>query len=321
VTEPDRATYVLAGWPLAFSLSPAMHGAAFRALGIAADYRLQPTKPADLPALMAALRSGELAGANLTVPHKTQALPLLEDASDLAIGIGAVNTVLRDTEGQLRGENTDGAGFRYALERAGALEGRDRLALVLGAGGAARAVGYVLLRAGYRLRVLARSSAQSAILAAQLHRAYPEGQISTGPLRSEEMARFADSAALLVNTTPVGGAAMPGASLWPEAAALPSAGVIDIVAWPLETPLVARARSEGLPAFGGLDMLLRQAARAFTLWTGQPAPEEAMRAAALEAARATSNEVGPDSDFPSHPRPEIPPSRPPADDPRSTSGA
>lgn len=274
-----------------------MHGAAFRALGIAAEYRLCPTPPADLPALMAALRSGELAGANLTVPHKTQALPLLEDASELAIGIGAVNTVVPDAEGRLRGENTDGAGFRYALERAGALEGRDRLALLLGAGGAARAVGYVLLRAGYRLRVLARSSAQSAILAAQLHRAHPAGQISTGPLRPEDMLRLAKEASLLVNTTPVGGAAMPGLSLWPEAAPLPPGGLIDIVAWPLETPLVARARAEGLPAFGGLDMLLRQAARSFTLWTGQPAPEAAMRAAALEAAEARLVELGLDSDL------------------------
>jgi shikimate dehydrogenase len=306
-TPGATATYALVGWPLGFSLSPAMHNAAFAALGIPATYILRPTPPADLAVAIDALREGSLAGANITVPHKVAVRHLLDDESDLATGIGAVNTVVRGPHG-LRGENTDPAGFRQALEAVDRLDGRGRRALVLGAGGAARAVVHTLIRAGYAVKILSRSSSQSGVLAAQLYRAHPGAPLATGLLTPAGIVADAATAEILVNATPVGSAApangtagAPGApgtfrpdshlpdtrwsdSLWPASTPIPGhLTVIDLVAWPPTTALVAHAHASGAQAIGGFEMLLGQAAHAFTLWTGQPAPIEVMRAAGLHA--------------------------------------
>ncbi len=309
------ATYALVGWPLGFSLSPAMHNAAFAALGIAARYVLLPTVRDDLPGVFDALRAGALSGANITVPHKVHARRLLDDESDLATAIGAVNTIVRGPDG-LRGENTDPAGFSRALEGVDMPNGRGKRAIVLGAGGAARAVVHVLLAVGYSATILSRSTSQSGVLAAQLYRAYPGARLATAPLIPEVIATTAARADLLVNATPVGSASttcdrpepkgmlapepsrahaatLPDehpaslhrrtpVSLWPIDRPLPAhLTVIDLVAWPPETALVAQARAAGARAIGGFEMLLGQAAEAFTLWTGQPAPVDIMRSAGL----------------------------------------
>ncbi len=287
--------YALIGWPLDFSLSPAMHRAALAEAGIAGDYQRRPTPPADLPDALDALRRGELAGLNVTVPHKLDVLPLVEESSDLVIGLGAANTLVRGASGRLRAENTDGVGFRFALEAAGALEGHGRHALLVGAGGAARAVGYVLVRAGYRLTVLARRSGQSAILVGQLYRALPGAPLATDRLDEATLVRLAAEADLLVHATPLGGLSAPDASPWPEAAPWPaSLALIDIVAWPLDTPLMRQARAAGAPVQGGLDMLVAQAARSFRIWTGLASPVETMRRAALTAAREAGASLPPE---------------------------
>lgn len=275
-------TFALIGWPLTFSLSPAMHNAAFRAAGIDADYRLRPTPSADLAGVVDDLRAGRLAGANVTVPHKVEIRRWLDDESDLAAAIGAVNTIVATPHG-LRGENTDVEGFHHALAALGALPpGGD--AVVLGAGGAARAVAHALLEAGFGVRILSRRTGQGGTLAAGLYRAHPGARLASAALTPEAVVDAARRVDLLVDAT---GAGADGAGCrWPAAVPVPPhLAIIDLVAWPLETPLVRLARAAGARAIGGLDMLAGQAAASFRLWTGFEPPTGVMRAAALDAAR------------------------------------
>lgn len=275
--------YALLGWPLGGGLSAGMLNAAFRATGLAARYEDRPTPSDDLAAAVAELRDGVLAGANVTVPHKTAIRGLLDDEDPLATTIGAVNTVVR-TAGGLVGHNTDVAGAQAALDDLLPGGGPGRSAVVLGAGGAARAVVHTLLAAGYAVRVLNRTTGRSGTLAAAAWRSHRRGILSTGPLTTEAIAAAAAEADLLVNATPVGGPSDVAASPWPADLPLPvRLAVLDLVAWPAETALVAAARAAGCRAAGGQIMLLHQAAAAFTLWTGQAAPIEVMRAALAAA--------------------------------------
>lgn len=264
-----------------------MHNAAFAVAGIDAEYLLRPTPAEALPNVVATLRTGELAGTNVTVPHKTAVRSLVDEESTLVRSIGALNTIVR-TGNSLRAENTDAAGFQFALGELGLIEGRSRRAVVLGAGGAARAVVHVLLVAGYTVKVLARNAVRATALVGQLYRTHPGASLATFPLTTEHLLGGAREADLVVNATPVGAAPGAEASLWPDGAPVPShLTLIDIVAWPLETRLIAQARASGARAEGGLTMLVGQAAAAFELWTGQPAPVAVMRAAALASAVAS----------------------------------
>ncbi|MEO8084262.1 MAG: shikimate dehydrogenase [Ardenticatenales bacterium] len=283
------AHYALIGHPLLASASPAMHNAAFAALGIDAAYTLRPTPagPTALATVAAALRSGELAGVNVTVPHKVDMRALLEDESRLVLKTGAVNTVLVTTEGHLRGENTDVAGFAHVLRALGRGDGRGRRAVVLGAGGSARAVVGVLLAGGYAVDVLNRSSGRAAVLVSHLHRHFPGAVLRTGPIDPAAIiahagpSAHAADAAVLVNATSVGAAPDVGACLWPLDVAVPAGvTVVDLVANPAETALVRHARASGATAEGGMEMLVRQAAASFELWTGIAAPVDVMRRAA-----------------------------------------
>ena len=202
---------------------------------------------------------------------------------------GAVNTLVVTAEGYVRGENTDVLGFGHALRAVGAAGGRGKRAVVLGAGGSARAVVGVLLAAGYAVEVLNRSSGRAAVLVSHLHRHFPGAVLGTGPIDPAAVVARAADAAVLVQTTSVGAASDVGASLWPLDVPVPSGlVVVDLVAAPAETALVRHARSTGARAEGGLAMLIHQAAAAFTLWTGVPAPVEVMRC----AAEAWSGSVG-----------------------------
>ncbi|MFN8422387.1 MAG: shikimate dehydrogenase [Anaerolineae bacterium] len=295
-----RAHYALIGHPLPASASPAMHNAAFAALGIDAEYALRPTPPdpaalAAVAAVAEALRSGELAGVNVTVPHKVVFRALLEDESRLVLKTGAVNTVLVTPAGHLRGENTDVAGFAHVLKALGKADGRGRRAVVLGAGGSARAVVGVLLAGGYAVDVLNRSSGRAAVLVSHLHRHFPGAVLRTGPIDPAAIvahvrsSAHAAEAAVLVNATSVGAAPDVGASLWPLDVAVPAGiTVVDLVANPAETALVRHARASGAAAEGGLEMLVRQAAAAFELWTGVAAPVDVMRRAAEDWAATTT---------------------------------
>lgn len=279
----------LTGWPLGHSLSPRLQRAALDALGLAGEYRLYlaPPLPEGEPALrelLEAVRQGRLDGLNVTIPHKQAVLPLLDDLSPAAQTIGAANTIFARA-GRLVGENTDAPGFLADLERLG-FTGTPggHLALVLGAGGAARAVCYALLGAGWQVSITARRTEQAQALAADLG-----GDSGALKALAFEPAALLQPFSLIINATPLGMYPNVEASPWPEDVPFPpGAAVYDLVYNPAETALVRAARRAGLQAASGLGMLVEQAALAFQIWSGQSVPRQALWDALsgeMEAAR------------------------------------
>ena len=270
---PSGSTRVVGviGDPVAHSLSPAIHNAAFAACGLDWVYVAFPVPRGRGAAAVAAVPHLGLAGLNVTMPHKGEAAEACDRLTPDATALGSVNTVI-NTPGGLVGDSTDGPGFLAALAEED-VEVAGRRVLVLGAGGAARAVVLALGRAGAEVVVAARrpETATAAALLAPGARAVPL------PVAGDEVS----AAAMVVNATPLG---MAG-----EAPALdpsllgPSQAVVDLVYHPIETPLLAAARARGARAMGGLGMLVHQAALSFTAWTGVEAPLPVMRAAAEAA--------------------------------------
>ena len=263
------------GFPVAQSLSPALHEAAFRALGIEAAYRRFETPPEELAEFLTAARLARVAGLNLTIPHKVAAIPHLEDLDEDARRIGAVNTILPagGAGSGFVGRNTDWIGAMESLEEATPLAGKR--VSVLGAGGSARAVLYGLARRGAEAVVYARNPRQAAAAA---------DDFGARPAPWNDLA--AAEGDILVNTTPIGmagGGGAPPESPAPLAAVPGHETVFDLVFHPRRTPLLEAAAGAGKQVVPGLRMLIRQAARAFTCWTGRPAPVEVL-ARAAEAA-------------------------------------
>jgi shikimate dehydrogenase len=283
----------LTGFPLEHSLSPRLHAAALRACSLDGDYTLFPVAPGDRQGLSALLdrlragspRAGGLDGLNVTIPHKQAVLPLLDELTSAAQAVGAVNTIYREG-GRLAGDNTDAPGFRSDLSRF--LEGFEEnapssgspgepSALVLGAGGAARAVVYALLSDGWSITLAARRLSQAHKLALDLSSHSHSRQIHCADLGSLFSALDFPLFSLIVNTTPVGMSPQVDASPWPDGLPFPPrAALYDLVYNPPQTCLVRQARAAGLRATGGLGMLVEQAALAFERWTGKRAPREAM---------------------------------------------
>jgi shikimate dehydrogenase len=264
----------LVGYPLEHSLSPRLHRAALGACGLRGEYSLYPVAPGDasaLAGLLHCLRTGELAGLNVTIPHKQAILRFLDDLTPAADAIGAANTIyLKD--GKLMGDNTDAPGFLADLGRF--LPG-PQSALVLGAGGSARAVVYALYTSGWRVTLLARRVEQASELAQRFSNVKV---MELNPLMLEGA-----EAQLIVNTTPVGMFPDTEKSPWPAGIAFPeNAAAYDLVYNPRETLLVRRARAAGLKATTGIGMLVEQAALAFELWTGCLAKRSLMLAAISE---------------------------------------
>jgi shikimate dehydrogenase len=266
----------LIGRPVAHSLSPAMHNAAFAKLGLPHRYELKETADDQLAAVLDRVRREDVLGANVTIPHKESALRLVDEATDEARRIGAVNTVIRRGD-RLIGDNTDRFGFHHGLEGAGILSISNKDVLVLGAGGAARAC---VLELGGENDVLVanRSVERARRLVDSIAVSVPDGL--GGELRAIawDEARQLGWIDALVNATPLGmhgEDALEGFGFEP----LPAI-VADLVPVAEVTPLVRRAReAQHVRVMDGLLMLLHQAARSFELWTGTPAPIEAMRAA------------------------------------------
>ena len=267
-------TVGIIGWPVAHSLSPAIHNAAFRALGLDWIYVPLPVRPEHVFAALSGLGAVGFSGANVTMPHKTVAAEMIDDLSDEARALGAVNTiVVRD--GLLRGENTDAPGFERFLRDDAGFDPAGRAALVYGSGGAARACALALARGGLAsLAVAVRDPARARALL-RVTEPFPT-EVRVVPL-GEVAGRDAD---LVVNATPIG---EDGRSLLPEPAYRPGMLVVDLLYQPAATPLFSRARAAGATAFGGLGLLLHQAALSFELWTGQRPPLDVMSAAGLAA--------------------------------------
>lgn len=279
ISGTTRLTGII-GWPVAHSLSPAMHNAAFAALGLDMAYVALPVPPRRVGPAVEGLAALGFRGVNVTMPHKAAVLPHLDTASDDARLISAVNTIVIDHNGALAGHNTDVGGFVAALREVvpETLDGAG--VLLVGAGGAARAAALGLARLGVaRCTVVVRRPAQGEELARMLAPAAPRLRFAVVALDELDGAavRGAD---IVVNATPLG---------MDESLKVPGVLVdnirrdhivYDVVYGQRPTTSLARARAQGARAIDGSAMLAWQAALAFELWTGRAAPLEVMRSAA-----------------------------------------
>jgi shikimate dehydrogenase len=292
----------LIGYPLTHSFSPQMHHAALRQLGLQGEYRLYPIPPlpegtGQLEDLMAAMRAGKIDGLNVTIPHKRNVISYVDELALTARATGAVNVILRRGQ-RLVGENTDVAGFLADLQHHLPAGMESRLALVLGAGGAARAVAYGLLREGWQVIIAARRIDQAESLAADLQAQSVNESGKIEPMTLEgiqgkefqrRLGEWDGEFMLVVNATPLGMAPDEGASPWPPGAAWPRyALAYDLVYNPAETAWMRAARAAGLRAVGGSGMLVEQAALAFELWTDLSASRQVMAMAVSQPIHPTS---------------------------------
>jgi shikimate dehydrogenase len=264
------------GWPIGHSLSPVLHGHWLRRYGIAGHYVPLAIRPDDLRAALDALPRMGFRGVNVTLPHKEAALALAEEKSERAARIGAANTLTFLQGGGYRADNTDSLGFAASMRHAAPdWSASEGAALVLGAGGAARAAVDALVGAGaVEIRIANRTSERAGALAADF-----------GPsARAIEWAEAEDAmegCATIVNTTSLGMDGQPPLDIGFEAAP-PRALVTDIVYQPLVTPFLARAEAAGLRTVDGLGMLLHQAAPGFAVWFGrEPEVDADLREAVL----------------------------------------
>ncbi len=273
----------LVGYPLGHSLSPKIHNAALNSCGLDGNYSLFPIhldNKQELKSLLECIRSGEITGLNVTIPHKQTVIEFLDELTPTATAIGAVNTIyIRDNK--LMGDNTDATGFlsdlNQFLSRFQSEIVNHKSAIVLGAGGSARAVVYALVNDNWDLTIAARRLEQAQQLASHF-----EG-ITARELNLQTFDAFRarrSNIQLIINTTPVGMFPDINQSPLPENVSLARDVMIyDLVYNPHETKLVRDARSQGLSATTGLGMLIEQAAIAFERWTGHTPSREIMHAA------------------------------------------
>jgi len=307
--KPSFLQLGLIGFPLEHSLSPHLHRAALRAGGLDGEYHLYPIPPGPnrsnrIREILSRMRIGEIRGLNVTVPLKQVVMPFLDTLTPTARSVGAVNTIYLSDEG-LVGDNTDVQGFWKDLNCQNIPE-KDfpANALVLGAGGAARAVVYALIQAGWQVIVAARrleqanelvkslsDAANEEISPSQTERPNQRRQILVSTMLSTDAIKkvLADvdsepnTLTLMVNATPLGMFPHTTVSPWPPEITFPrNTFVYDLVYNPAETLLMRQAGQAGLPTANGLGMLIEQAALAFERWTGLAAPRDAMRWKILE---------------------------------------
>lgn len=268
------------GWPVTQSRSPLLHNHWLRALGIDGAYVPLPVRPDTVEQAIRALPALGFAGANVTIPHKEAAARVADRLDPAARAIGAVNTLVCAPDGTLEGLNTDAPGFLATLrDQVPAWRAEAGAALVLGAGGASRAVVWALLQTGVAsVTLVNRDEARARALAADFDPA--GGLIVVRPW--SELPQAVASAALLVNTTSLGMAGQPPLPLALDP--LPATAVVaDLVYVPLHTPLLAAARARGLAVADGLGHLIAQARLGFTRWFGQEPPRDGAARALLEA--------------------------------------
>lgn len=274
----SKKIFGLLGYPIKHSFSPAIHNAAFKALGIKAEYRLFEKKPKELTDFFKKLRSGSIRGVNVTIPYKEEALRYLDELSQEAELIGAVNTILGKSE-SLIGYNTDGLGFILSLRKEAGIDPQDKKIVIIGAGGASRAISVHLARekaANIILSDIIPDKAEK--LVSHIRKNISRVKVST--VKKEELNSGVRTADILINATPVG--MKPDDPLPIDPRILhPRLLVCDLIYNPPKTKLLTEAEKIGAKTLNGLGMLLHQGALAFTIWTGREAPIEIM-ARALE---------------------------------------
>ena len=262
------------GWPIHHSRSPRIHNHWLENHIISGFYEAISVSPDDFPTFMDALRNGSMRGCNVTLPHKEAALALADHATDRAIRIGAANTLwVRD--GRIHADNTDGEGFLANLDAAApGWDARQGTALVIGAGGAARAVVDALAERGFMRIAIANRTRERADRLAQ-------GWEAAEGIALDDAAVLAPDVDMLVNTTSLG--MNDNALSFDPSGLKPACVVTDLVYTPLETPLLAAARARGLTTVDGLGMLLHQAVPGFERWYGiRPVVDDALRAIVLD---------------------------------------
>ncbi|GAB4463010.1 MAG: shikimate dehydrogenase [Armatimonadaceae bacterium] len=272
------------GYPVKHSASPAMHNAAFAALGLDWVYVPFEVAPDRVAEAVAGIRALNLVGVNVTIPLKELVPPHLDDLTERASALGAVNTIIH-RDGTLIGDSTDGPGFLTALEHAGIGVGSGSNVVVLGAGGSARALVRALTEAGASVTLANRNQERASALAAEVALA----PVTVIPLTEDAVGAALVGADVLVNTTSVG--------MYPETDALPpvpadalapSVFVADLIYNPAETRLLSLARSRGCRTQNGIEMLVRQGAISFHHWTGIHPPVDVMRQAVEETLGLTA---------------------------------
>jgi shikimate dehydrogenase len=276
------------GYPLAHSISPAIHQAAIDYCSLALRYLAWPTPPERLEGEVRKLRGDEYLGANVTVPHKETVGAHLDNIDTWASKVGAVNTIVRKHR-QLSGYNTDTYGFIESLKRSAGFDPRGARVLLLGAGGAARAAVFGLAQEGIAsLAIANRTLRRAESLADNIRGGITH--VSTTPMSGAAFEEACAGAELIVNATSIGMRGGEAAGRTPLEAGLIPAGalVYDMVYNPPETPLLAEASKAGARTLGGLPMLIYQGAASFERWTGKDAPVEVMFQAGQEALAALS---------------------------------
>ena len=259
----------LLGWPISHSLSPQIQNAAAQDLGLNWVYVPMPVRPEHIATAVAGLAALGFRGVNVTVPHKQAVIPHLDEITEGAQAVGAVNTIKVGPSGHLTGYNTDWSGFMADLVALGIdVNGRD--CIVLGAGGSARAIAFGLARAGAQVQVLARQLDQAIDLVADLVPFIDDAALMARPLQALKAVSTSTKEPLIINTTPVGMLNSPDISIWPEDLPFPmGAFVYDLIYNPPATRFLRQAKAAGIPAQNGLALLLRQGAESFEIWTGQ----------------------------------------------------
>lgn len=271
------------GYPVAENPTGVMQEAAFRAAGLNWRYLTIEVRPENLPAAVSGMRAFGMQGVNLTIPHKVAVIPLLDEIAPEARVIGAVNTVRREGS-RLIGENTDGKGFLRGVRADAGVNPKGKRVVVLGAGGAARAIATELILAGVSdLLVVNRSRQRGEEMVRDLK------STTGGPIRFEawnRSYRVPEEAGVLVNATSIG--LHPDVDAIPDvdlSTASPGLLVCDAVFNPAETRFLRAARARGLACLDGLSMLVYQGVIGFQMWTGMDPDEAVMKQALRDALR------------------------------------
>jgi shikimate dehydrogenase len=281
VINAHTQVYGIIGHPVRHSFSPALHNAAFQTCGLNAVYVAFDVE--NIENAIRGIRALGIAGASVTIPHKVEAIRFLDDITDLAQKIGAINTIYWEN-GKLKGDNTDAYGFYESLSRHTSIT--DKHVVVLGSGGASLAVCFALFAydSPKKLTIIARNQESRNNLRERLLASFPHALIETANF--ESLATILPKGDVLVNTTPVG--MFPHEDVSPVEESLIPSGitVMDLIYHPLETKLLTFARQKHCTTVNGAEMLLFQATRQFEIWTGEKAPFDVMEKALQKCLRS-----------------------------------
>jgi shikimate dehydrogenase len=265
------------GYPVSHSLSPEMHNAGFTYAGLNWRYVPLPVRPEHLREGLRGIAALGFRGLNVTVPYKVDVIPLMDSITEAVTVVGAVNTIRVDrVTGMLEGLNTDMTGFLVDLASNRVMVGKDTRVVVLGAGGAARAMGAGLVRSGARVIFANRTKARAESVVSFLKSSWASS--NTEAIEMSDFAEAVKDATLIVNTTPLGMWPDVESSPWMEGVPFPKGAIVyDSVYRPRKTKLMRDAEAAGLRTISGIGMLVHQGAAAFEIWTGKRAPVDVMR--------------------------------------------